>query len=99
MPSAGSRRIRCVILRIAVAVALAALVGAALLLRGAGRYLVVDHHARTSGRDSRARRLRASNDGSKRSISIVPAGAPHRAQPGTNLAAELRLRERGFGSG
>jgi len=43
MPSAGSRRTRRIILRIAVALALAAMVAAAVLLRGAGRYLVVEH--------------------------------------------------------
>ena len=42
MPSAGSWRSRRVILRIAVAVAIAALLGGGVLLRGAGRYLVVE---------------------------------------------------------
>ncbi len=42
MPSAGFRRIRRIILRTAVAIAVIAVVAAGVLLRAAGRYLIVE---------------------------------------------------------
>ncbi len=96
MPSAGFRRIRRVILRIAVAVALLALVGAALLLRGAGRYLVVDHPLERA--DAIVVLGGARVDRWLEAVDLYRAGwAPHIVlSPGRIERSELRLREGGI---
>jgi uncharacterized SAM-binding protein YcdF (DUF218 family) len=95
MPSAGFRRKRRIILRIAVAIALVALVAAALILRAAGRYLVVEQSLERSDAivvlgGARVERWLEAFD-------LYRGGwAPHIVlSPGRIEPAELRLRESG----
>jgi uncharacterized SAM-binding protein YcdF (DUF218 family) len=95
MPSAGNRRRRRIILRIAVAIALLGVVAAALFLRGAGRYLVVEQALERS--DAIVVLGGARVERWLEAVDLYRAGwARHIVlSPGRIELAELRLRQSG----
>ena len=95
MPSAGFRRKRRIILRIAVAIALVAVVAAALFLRAAGHYLVVEQSLERS--DAIVVLGGARVERWLEAVDLYRGGwAPHIVlSPGRIEPAELRLRESG----